>query len=65
MTFDSATNFAAAITEQRRRLVPADRHRFSLPHEPAPGYSRRRARAQNVALLVGVAVLAVVALAIN
>lgn len=57
---DSATNFTLAITECRRRLVQADRHRFALPGEPQPGWSRRRARAQTAALLVGVLVCAVV-----
>lgn len=31
MTSDSATNYAAALAECRRRLVRADRHRFALP----------------------------------
>lgn len=65
MTPDSATNHTLAITECRRRLVRADRHRIAMPHEPAPGYSRRRARAQNVALLVAIALLGAVVLAIN
>jgi hypothetical protein len=64
VTPDSASNFNFAIAECRRLLVLADRHRFALPHEPSPGYRRRRARAQNVALLVGIAVLAVVYCAI-
>jgi hypothetical protein len=64
MTHDSATNFQCAIAECRRLLVLNDRHRFALPHEPRPGYRSRRARAQNVALLAAVAVLAVVYCAI-
>lgn len=65
MTSDSATNFHLAIAEQRRRIVRADRHRFALPGEPPPGYTRRRARAQNIALVVAVAVLAAVYLVIR
>lgn len=62
---DAASNYTAAYAELRRRLVAADRHRFALPGEPEPGYSRRRARAQNAALLVAVALLAAAVLAIN
>lgn len=64
MTADSATNHAFAIAECRRRLVRDDRHRIAMPGEPLPGYTRRRARAQTVALVVACAVLAVVVLAI-
>lgn len=65
MTADSATNHALAIAEQRQRLVRADKRRFALPHEPEPGYQRRRARAQNAALGFAIVVLAAVYLAIN
>lgn len=64
MTPDSATNHTLAIAECRQRLVRDDKHRFALPHEPQPGYQRRRARAQNVALVVAIIILAVVYLAI-
>lgn len=64
MTSDSATNYAAALAECRRRLVRADRHRFALPGEPAPGW-RRRARAQNAALAVAAAVLAAIVMVIE
>jgi hypothetical protein len=62
---DSEANFNHAIAECRRRLVRDDRHRFALPHEPEPGYTRRRARAQTVALGIAIAALAVIFLAIN
>jgi len=62
---DSAGNYTFAYSALRTRLVREDRHRFALPHEPAPGYSRRRARAQYAALLVAGAVLAVVVMAIS
>lgn len=65
MTSDSAGNYSLAYSALRTRLVRDDRHRFALPGEPAPGYSRRRARAQDAALLVAVAVLAAIVLAIN
>ena len=58
MTSDSATNYSLAYSALRTRLVREDRHRFALPGEPEPGYRARRARAQNVALLVAVAILA-------
>lgn len=65
MTSDSAANYSLAYSELRRRLVRADRHRFALPGEPTPGYRARRARAQNAALLVAVALLTAAVLAIN
>ena len=52
MTSDSATNYSLAYSALRTRLVREDRHRFALPGEPEPGYTRRRARAQNAALTV-------------
>jgi hypothetical protein len=64
MTPDSATNHTFAIAECRRRLVREDRHRFALPHEPEPGYTRRRARAQSLALGIAIAALTVIFLAI-
>lgn len=65
MTPDSVTNYSAALREQRTRIVRADRHRFALPHEPAPGYTRRRSRAQTAALLIGCLTLAIVASALD
>ena len=62
---DSAANFNHAIAECRRRLVREDRHRFALPGEPEPGFTRRRARAQTVGLCVACVALALVYLAIN
>ena len=65
MTSDSAANYTLAYSALRTRLVREDRHRFALPGEPEPGYSRRRARAQDAALMVAGLILAAVVLAIN
>lgn len=65
MTSDSAGNYSLAYSALRTRLVRADRHRFALPGEPEPGFTRRRARAQNAALLAAAAILAAVVLAID
>jgi len=65
MTSDSAANYTLAYSALRTRLVREDRHRFALPHEPEPGYRTRRARAQDAALLVAVAVLAAIVMVIE